>query len=68
MTLQEQFITERKIFKNVSPQTVVWYQQSLKRFDGAMDSKEALGRRIIELKERGLFGALQNLPSRALQK
>ncbi len=54
MTLQEQFITERKIFKGVSPATVLWYEQSLKRFEGALESREAIGKRIVELRERGL--------------
>src|SRR5262249_30573940 len=51
MTLPEQFIMERKIFKNVSPKTVIWYEQSLKRFDGASESKAAVGERILEPKE-----------------
>lgn len=54
MTLQEQFITERKVFKGVSPATVLWYEQSLKRFEGALESREAIGRRIMELRQRGL--------------
>ena len=50
----EQFIQGRKYLKAVSPQTLIWYQCSFKAFDGATSSKEAINRRIVELRERGV--------------
>jgi hypothetical protein len=38
----------------VSPKTLIWYQCSFKAFDGATSSKEAINRRIVELRERGV--------------
>ncbi len=49
----ELFIKERKYFKNVSPATIVWYEQSFRAFDGAWESKPALGQRIEELLNAG---------------
>ena len=50
----EQFIQGRKYLKAVSPKTLIWYQCSFKAFDGATSSKEAINRRIVELRERGV--------------
>jgi integrase/recombinase XerD len=52
MTSQEQFITERRYLKSVTPATVTWYEQAFKRFEGATESREAVIRRIGELRER----------------
>ena len=49
----ELFIKERKYFKNVSPATIVWYQQSFRAFSGAWGSKADLGQRIEELLNAG---------------
>ncbi len=49
----EQFIQGRKYLKAVSPKTLIWYQCSFKAFHGATSSKEAINRRIVELRERG---------------
>jgi integrase/recombinase XerD len=54
MTPQQQFITERRYLKSVTPATVVWYEQAFRRFEGAMDSRAAAIERIGILKERGL--------------
>jgi site-specific recombinase XerD len=50
----EQFVQGRKYLKAVSPKTLIWYQCSFKAFDGATSSKEAINRRIVELRERGV--------------
>ena len=54
MTLQEQFITERRYLKSVTPATLTWYEQGFKRFEGAIGSRAEAIARIGELKERGL--------------
>lgn len=46
------FIRERKYLHNVSPASIVWYEQSFKRFEGALDSRAAVITRIAELRER----------------
>jgi integrase/recombinase XerD len=50
----DEFIMERKYLKNVSPKTIVWYTQSFRAFEGAMESKAAIVTRIAELRDRGL--------------
>jgi hypothetical protein len=52
--LIERFIRERVYFKNVSPATVVWYRQSFRAFDGALESRAAIGNRIAKLRTAGL--------------
>jgi integrase/recombinase XerD len=52
--LIEQFIQERKYFKNVTPKTVAAYRQSFHAFEGAMDSKATVGERIAKLRDRGV--------------
>jgi hypothetical protein len=52
MTPQEQFITERRYLKSVSPATFVWYEQAFKRFEGALGSRAEAIERIGVLKER----------------
>lgn len=47
------FIQERLYLKGVSPRTVDWYRFSFKAFAGALDSRQAIIKRIAELKERG---------------
>ena len=54
VTLVEQFITERKVFKNVSPATVHWYKRAFKVFDGALESKATVGLRIAEVRQERL--------------
>src|SRR5260370_39846083 len=41
-------------FKNVSTKTTSWYRKSFHAFDGAMESKAAIGERIGQLRERGI--------------
>lgn len=52
--LIEQFIRERSILKNVSPNTVAWYRDSFRAFGGALDSRSDIVQRIGELKARGV--------------
>jgi hypothetical protein len=54
MQLTDLFIRERKYFKNVSPATVEWYEQSFRAFRGAWESKAALGQRIADLLAAGV--------------
>jgi hypothetical protein len=44
--LIERFIRKRVYFKNVSPSTLVWYRQSFRAFDGAIETSAAIGERI----------------------
>ena len=64
--LIEQFIRERMYFKNVTPKTVLWYRQSFRAFDGAMDGKTAIGERIIRLRDAGTSAISVNTYLRAL--
>ena len=50
----EQFTLERKYLKNVTLQTLTWYGNSFKAFEGALSSKASVNTRIAELRERGL--------------
>jgi len=50
----EQFIRERMYLKGVSPNTVRWYRDSFRAFQGATDSKSAIVQRIEELTQRGV--------------
>ncbi len=52
--LIEQFIRERTYFKNVSPKTQSWYRQSFRAFEGAIQSRTAIGDRIGQLRGRGV--------------
>jgi integrase/recombinase XerD len=49
-----EFITERRYLKNVSPKTILWYEQSFRSFGGALDSKSAIVSRIAVLRQRGV--------------
>jgi site-specific recombinase XerD len=60
------FIRERKYLHNVSPASIVWYEQAFKRFDGAIESREAVIMRISELRERGLSPVSVNVHLRVL--
>ena len=51
---KDQFITERRYLKNVSPKTISWYEHSFKAFDGALEFKAAVTARITELRQRGM--------------
>jgi integrase/recombinase XerD len=52
--MTEQFIQERRYLLGVSPRTVIWYQCSFKAFEGAMNSKEAVRQRIVDLRQRNV--------------
>jgi len=43
--LIERFIRVRTYFKNVSPETQSWYRQSFRAFDGAIETRTAIGDR-----------------------
>ena len=58
--LIEQFIRERMYFKNVNSKTVAWYRQSFHAFEGAIDTRAAIGQRIGQLRERGVSAASVN--------
>jgi hypothetical protein len=47
--MTEQFIKERTYLKGVSPNTLLWYRDSFKAFQGATDSKLAIVQPIGEL-------------------
>jgi site-specific recombinase XerD len=51
---QDQFTTELKYIRNVSPGTLNLYKQSFKHFAGTLDTKEAIIRRVGELRDRGV--------------
>ena len=67
MTLQDQFITERKYLHNVTAATLKWYDSSFKAFDGATDSVESAKKRIIELPDRGLCPTSVNVHLRCIK-
>jgi hypothetical protein len=50
--MTEQFIQERRYLLGVSPRAIIWYQCSFKAFEGAMTGKEAVRRRIVDLRQR----------------
>ena len=52
--MTDQFIKERMYLKGVSPKTLVWYKDSFKAFNGALDSKSAIIDRIAVLRNRGV--------------
>ena len=60
MTLQQQFITERRYLKSVTPATITWYEQAFKHFDGATESRAEAIQRIGQLRERGLSAVSVN--------
>jgi integrase/recombinase XerD len=60
LTPQQQFITERRYLKSVTPATITWYEQAFKHFDGALGSRAEAIQRIGELRERGLSAVSVN--------
>lgn len=64
--LIEQFIRERMYFKNVTPKTALWYRHSFHAFDGATDSKTAIGDRIVKLRGAGVSAISVNTYLRAI--
>jgi site-specific recombinase XerD len=54
VSLTDQFIQERKYLLAVTPKTVIWYGCGFKAFEGALESKETVNRRIAQLSERGV--------------
>jgi integrase/recombinase XerD len=54
LSLTDQFIQERRYLMAVTPQTVIWYGTAFNAFKGALDSKEAVNQRIVELRKRAV--------------
>jgi integrase len=52
--MTEQFIQGRKYLKAVTPKTLIWYKCSFAAFNGAIGSREAINKRIVELRDRGV--------------
>jgi hypothetical protein len=52
--MTEKFIQERKYLKAVSEKTLLWYKDSFRAFEGALDSTETINARIVELRMRGV--------------
>ena len=52
--MTEQFIQGRKYLKAVTPKTLLWYKCSFAAFSGAIGSREAINKRIVELRDRGV--------------
>jgi site-specific recombinase XerD len=50
--MTQEFIRERQYFKAVSPKTIIWYGCSFAAFQGALESKQAIQQRIVELRQR----------------
>jgi integrase len=53
MTLQN-FNTELKYIRNVSPTTLELYKYAFRQFNGALESKETVIKRVGELREKGI--------------
>ncbi len=60
MSHVDQFITERRYLKNVSPKTIIWYEHSFKAFKDALDSRASLVSRVTELRQRGVSATSVN--------
>ncbi len=54
----DQFTKERLYLKGVSPKTLLWYKDSFRAFQGALDSKANIIERIAEHRSRGVKVAL----------
>jgi integrase/recombinase XerD len=52
--MTQDFIRERQYLKAVSPKTIIWYGCSFKAFEGALESKDAVRQRIVELRQRNV--------------
>src|SRR5215831_8754567 len=52
--MTQDFIRERQYLKAVSPKTLIWYGCSFKAFENALESKESVQRRIVELRQRNV--------------
>jgi integrase/recombinase XerD len=50
--MTEKFIQERKYLKAVSEKTLLWYKDSFRAFEGALDSTETINARVVELRMR----------------
>jgi integrase/recombinase XerD len=52
--MTQDFIRERQYLKAVSPKTIIWYGCSFKALHGALESKESVRQRIVELRQRSV--------------
>ena len=64
--LTERFIQERKYLKSVTHKTLEWYKYSFHAFRGAMGSKDTIGAKIAELRQRGVSATSVNTYLRTL--
>ena len=64
--MTKDFIQERLYLKGVSLRTVDWYRFSFKAFNGALESKQTIIKRISELKEGGASNITINSYLRAV--
>src|SRR4051812_33522608 len=59
-SLFDQFLAERRYLKNVTPDTIDWYQTAYKAFQRALGSKspditkQSLQRFVVSMRERGV--------------
>lgn len=51
--MTEQLIQSRRYLKAATPRTLIWYKCSFNAFKGAIDSREAINKRIVELRHKG---------------
>lgn len=59
-SLIQQFIQERRYFKNVTPKTVAWYRDSFRAFADAVENKATVNERITQLRDRGVSATSVN--------
>jgi site-specific recombinase XerD len=52
--LTNDFIRERQYLRAVTPKTLIWYGCSFKAFENALESKQAVQQRIVELRQRNV--------------
>ena len=52
--LVSRFIEERRYLKNVTTSTLAWYQNSLRAFSGALDSKQTINRGLLNSSSKGI--------------
>src|ERR1700723_2056927 len=62
----EQFIRERQYLHNVTPATVEWYKNSLKRLCSESPSQAELNEAVMRMREKGLKATGCNAVIRAI--
>jgi hypothetical protein len=64
--LFQRFIQERKYLKNVSPATIIWYEQSLAWLTVEQPTGEDLRNLVVRMREAGVRAILCNCHIRAI--